>query len=380
MQISIHDNLAEVDAAQWNVLVPGDAPFLRHEFLAGLEITGCVEPQTGWTPQHIVLRDSDTADRIIGAVPLYLKTHSYGEYVFDWAWADAYRRSGLEYYPKLVAAVPFTPVTGPRILCARGEGTEVLQICIDAVQRHAQDLGVSSLHWLFTELPETERLLQCGLLRRVGTQFHWHNRGYRQFDDYLGALSAGKRKKIRRERRRVAEQDIQLEVLCGAALEPEHMDIFYRFYRSTIEQHGAIPYLQRAWFQHIRQTMADHIVLILAVKDGRSVAGALNFRGSTTLYGRYWGATEWYADLHFETCYYRAIQYCIDQGLTRFEAGAQGEHKLNRGLLPVTTYSAHWLRHPQFAAAISDYLHRETAGVAQYNEILQAHSPYRREV
>jgi predicted N-acyltransferase len=378
MELTVIDRLAEVDASAWNALAGEDNPFLRFEFLDSLERCGCVGGDTGWQPQHLLLRADNGTRGLLGAVPLYLKYHSYGEYVFDWAWADAYARAGLEYYPKLVAAVPFTPATGRRLLVG-GDGNDraVAAALADGARAHAERVDASSVHWLFTPTAETELLEGRGLMRRVGNQFHWHNDNYRDFDHFLGALSASKRKKIKRERRRVEEAGVVMEVRGGAELQERHWDAFYRFYLSTIRSHGAIAYLSREFFFELGRRMPERIVMTLALHEGRHVAAALNFRGSDTLYGRYWGALEDFHSLHFETCYYRTIDYCIGQRLARFEAGAQGEHKLSRGFLPTPTYSAHWLRHPQFARAVADYLERERAGMAHYADELDAHSPFR---
>lgn len=376
----VHQQLSEVPAGQWNSLVPADAPFLRHEFLAALERTGCVNAETGWVPQHIVLHErAGTAP--IGAVPLYLKSHSWGEFVFDWAWADAYQRAGLSYYPKLVAAVPFTPVTGPRLLRLPGRDQQALgEALIAAAVQHAQELDVSSLHWLFTAAQETKLLAQHGLQQRVGTQFHWENQGYADFDDYLAALSSKKRKQIKRERRRVREQGVEITALSGTEITEAHWRAFYRFYRATVHNHGAIPYLTREFFIELGRHMPEQVVLMMAFVEGAPVAAAFNLRGTHSLYGRYWGTERWLPDLHFELCYYRSIEYCIDHGLMRFEAGAQGEHKLTRGLMPASTHSAHWLSHPRFSAAIAEFLDRERQGVDHYMDVLRAHSPYRAEV
>ncbi len=363
-------------------MVPSDAPFLHHEFLCALERTDCVGADSGWIPQHILLyEDESTAARPLGAVPLYLKSHSWGEYVFDWAWADAYRRIGLSYYPKLVAAVPFTPVTGPRLLARPDvDADSVKDSLISAALMLARKLEVSSLHWLFTCQEDTERLYRHGLQRRVGSQFHWRNRQYRTFDDYLQAFASHKRKKIKRERRRVRDAGIEVRVFTGKDITEHHWESFHRFYHSTVRNHGAIAYLSREFFFELGRSMPEKVVMFLASKDGDFVAGTLNLRGSHSLYGRYWGADRWFADLHFELCYYRSIEYCISEGLQRFEAGAQGEHKLTRGLLPTPTYSAHWLSHPEFSAAVAEYLTREQRGVAQYIDALRANSPFRAEL
>ncbi len=376
MKLSVLDRLACVAGSEWNALAGDDNPFVRHEFLDALERTACADAGTGWLPRHLTVRDNG---RLQGALPLYLKNHSYGEYVFDWAWADAYARAGLEYYPKLVAAVPFTPATGPRLLIAPGERQkDVADLLIRGALGLAKEMNASSLHCLFTTAVDTRLLERYGFLRRVGCQFHWSNPGYRDFEDFISTFAAHKRKKIKRERRYVREAGITLEVLTGDSVRPAHWDLFYEFYYSTIRAHYATPYLTPQFFRRLGETMADCIVLVLARQNNAYVAGALNLRGRDTLYGRYWGSRGSFHGLHFETCYYTAIEFCIAQRLRRFEAGAQGEHKLSRGFVPTSTYSAHWLRHPQFNRAITDFLARERNGMEYYMDELNEHTPYKR--
>jgi len=380
MKLRIARRIDEIDAAHWNRLARGGNPFLSHEFLHGLEASGSVSENTGWEAYHLALVD-DTFDAAApaAAAPLYLKHHSWGEYVFDWAWADAYHRAGLEYYPKLLSAVPFTPVTGPRLLVNpdHPEPGKMRSALAAAMTRLADDSGVSSLHVLFTNDPDNRALIRCGLLQRTGTQFHWLNRGYESFDHYLESFTSSKRKKIRRERRRVAESGIRMEVRTGPELAQEHWDAMHRFYGVTVRCHGAHPYLNRAFFDYLQTTMADAVVMVLARDGARYVGGALNVAGGDAMYGRYWGADAYYDGLHFETCYYQPIEYCIRQGLARFEAGAQGEHKLSRGLLPTTTYSAHWLKDPRFRDAVSDFLHAESEQVERYGTALRGHAPFK---
>ncbi|MGK2941988.1 MAG: GNAT family N-acetyltransferase [Immundisolibacter sp.] len=370
------DSIKVVSAATWNGLDLAGNPFLRHEFLLALEESGCVDGRSGWTSRHLLI---ETAGRLLAAAPVYVKQHSYGEYVFDWAWANAYQRAGLRYYPKLVVGVPFTPVTGPRLLLAPGADESALMTTAgEALIAHAQLLQASSVHWLFPSTKQADRLQSGQWLRRSGHQFHWENRGYGSFDDYLAALTAEKRKKVRRERRQVAEAGIRVEVVPGNAAGADAWAAMYGFYRTTVARHGAIPYLTEAFFQRLGETLADCTVLLMAVRDGRYVAGALNLQGADALYGRYWGCHADYHSLHFETCYYRAIEHCIDSGLARFEAGAQGEHKLSRGFLPVETHSLHWLAEPRFADAVADYLAEETGELERYRDLLAEHSPFRR--
>jgi len=375
LRVEILGDLRGIDAGAWDECAGSKNPFLQHAFLLALEESGCVGGSTTWRPQHLAVY---RGNRLVGAVPLYLKFDSYGEYVFDWAWAQAYQRAGMQYYPKLVAAIPFTPVSGKRFLVAPGENfTEIAGLLTDSALQHARKLNVSSLHWLFTSGQDTQLLEQHDHLRRTGYQFHWCNEGYESFDDFLVSFSSTKRKKIKRERRHVREAGVSLEIIEGEDMTDELWNRFYAFYRSTIECRGAIPYLNPGFFKQIGRTMADNIVLVLAKHDDKYVAGALNLKGDDTLFGRYWGSVGEFNSLHFETCYYRAIEYCIDKGLTRFEAGAQGEHKLSRGFLPSKTWSAHWLSHPEFTQAVAEFLNREHQGIEHYVNVLQSHSPFR---
>ena len=384
MPIQILEQLSQLDRQTWNRLNQQDNPFLRHEFLASLEDSGCCQARSGWQPQHILLRAAPSANgdpgALLGAMPMYLKTHSYGEYVFDWAWANAYADAGLNYYPKLVAAVPFSPVTGARLLLApasedpaQSRETSMIEAALGLAKAHR----ASSLHWLFLPSAQRELLTQQQHLGRVGSQFHWHNQGYEHFDHFLAQFSAQKRKKVKRERRYVRDAGIRMQLLEGDSIQASHWQQFYEFYHATIRRHGAIPYLNQDFFHYLGERLPQSVVLLFAHHGQQTVAGALFLRNHDTLYGRYWGSRGDYHSLHFETCYYRAIEYCIAQGLSRFEAGAQGEHKLSRGFLPTPTYSAHWLSHPEFAHAVADFLQRERAGVEFYLDELSAHTPYR---
>jgi len=379
MHVSVVDNFEKIPASGWNALVDGSNPFLRHEFLSALESTGCVSAKTGWLPQHLIVHRDASSDDLVGALPLYLKNHSYGEYVFDWAWANAYEQAGLRYYPKLVAGVPFTPVTGARLLSIAGaESATIKKQLVNSALELMREHQTSSLHWLFLTPQDAQLLETEGHLLRTGCQFHWSNPGYRDFEDFLSTFTAQKRKKIRRERRHVQEADITMEIHTGTSIEPSHWNVFHEFYHSTIRAHGAMPYLSREFFHRLGETMRDRIVLVFARRGADYVAGALNLRGTDTLYGRYWGSRGEFHSLHFETCYYTAIEYCIAQGLSRFEAGAQGEHKLARGFTPVVTRSAHRLAHPQFSRAIADYLAREHLDVHAYVNELNEHAPFKK--
>ncbi len=380
MHVSVATDILSVAPADWNRAAGTDNPFVRHEFLAALEASGSVGAARGWRPRHLLLHaEAPGRGALLGCVPLYLKDHSYGEYVFDWAWAEAYRRAGLAYYPKLVAAVPFSPVTGPRLLASPDAPPETRARLIDGARALAAELNVSSLHWLFADPADTALLERHGLLRRDGFQFHWHNRGYRDFDEFLAGFSAEKRKKVRRERRQVRDAGIALAAVEGTAIGPELWDRFYDFYLATIEKHGAHAYLTRAFFRELSARLPESLVMIVARRDNDCLAAAFFVRSADTLYGRYWGTRADVPGLHFETCYYAAIEYCIARGLTRFEAGAQGEHKLTRGFLPTPTYSAHWLRHPEFNRAVGDFLRRERGGVDSYIDELDRHSPFKKD-
>lgn len=370
---SITDTLAGISPGDWNALAGGQNPFVRYEFLRALEDNACLQPW-GWLPQYVIGKGK--SGELLGAVPMYLKDNSYGEFVFDWAWADAYARHGIQYYPKLVVAIPYTPVTGQRLL-AKNDDPVIREQLVQTALSHAKQLQVSSLHWLFTDEATTTLLEKQGFMRRSGCQFHWHNNHYTTFADFLASLSSKKRKQIKRERRQVNEAGITLEILNGHETTDEQWAIFHEFYCSTFYRKSGHPTLSLAFFQELGRSMPDATLLILAKHNNAYVAGAFNLLGSDTLYGRHWGCNALFESLHFEVCYYAAIEYCIEQGLAHFEAGAQGEHKLSRGFLPTTTWSAHWLSHPDFSAAINDFLQREKQGVQDYIDTLSEHSPYR---
>jgi len=370
-RIRVVESLAGLPAPAWNALTAGD-PFVSHEFLGALIDTGCAAPRSGWRPQIVLLERNN---HLAGAMPLFLKSHSYGEYVFDWAWADAYARHGLEYYPKLLCAVPFTPVCGPRLLAARQADRALL---LAAALEMARDL--SSFHLLFPTPAEAGLLDKGGLLMRRTVQFHWRNDGYADFDDFLARLTAHRRKVIRQERRRVREAGVTFRWLRGAEIERKHWEFFERCYRRTYAEHRSSPYLNLEFFLRLGESLPGHTVMVLAERAGRPIAASLLVTDGDRVLGRYWGALEHVPLLHFECCYYQAIEFAIAHRLQRFEGGAQGEHKLFRGLLPVETHSAHWLAHPQFARAIEDYLKRERAGIARYVDELNDHSPFRERV
>ena len=351
-------------------------PFLSHRFLHALEASDSVSPETGWLPQHLVLESPDGA--IDGCMPCYLKSHSQGEYVFDYGWAAAFESAGGEYYPKLQCSVPFTPVTGRRLLVRDTPDAHRNEtVLASAAVQLTRKLDASSLHITFLTEPEWRRLGEIGMLRRTDQQFHWQNESYSSFGDFLSALSSRKRKAINKERRSACANDVSIEWIAGADVTEAHWDTFFDFYLDTGSRKWGTPYLNRAFFSLIGETLRDDILLIMCRRGDRYIAGALNLIGGDTLYGRYWGCVEDHRFLHFETCYYQAIEYAIAHGIDRVEAGAQGTHKLARGYLPVTTYSAHFIAHGGLSAAVSDYLEQERDAVEQESEILRAHSPFK---
>lgn len=375
MQIRLHSTIERLDAAGWNALAGPDMPFLRHEFLVALERHGAVGGDSGWHPCYLTVEESG---RLLGALPMFLKDHSFGEFVFDWAWAAAYERMGRPYYPKLVVAVPYTPVTGRRLLCADDErAPEVVETLIDAALQYARNTGISSLHWLFTSGKETARLQRRGLLLRTGCQFHWHNRAYTGFDDFLARFSARHRKKVRSERRMVREQGVEIDMLYGGEADRAIWDRFHRFYLNTFEKKGNYAPLSQGFFHEIGAVLGDQSLLILARHAGEYVAGALFYVGGDTLYGRHWGSAGEFHHLHFELCYYAAIDYCIARGLQHFEAGAQGEYKVRRGFEPTPTHSLHWIADARFQAAIGDFLVREGRSMENYLCEMQEQLPYK---
>jgi predicted N-acyltransferase len=377
LRVEVIRELERIPAAEWNRVSGTAQPFLRHEFLVALERHDCVGSQYGWLPHHLIARDA--TGRLCGAVPLYLKDNSYGEFVFDWAWADAWHRAGIPYYPKLVSSIPYTPVTGPRLLVAADADREhVGTALVQAALALVESTGASSLHWLFTDSADTEWLVGKGFLRRTGCHFHWHNAGYRDFEDFLARLSSRKRKKIRRERRYVQEAGIEMRILHGTECSRADWRVMHAFYRSTFEKKSGLPTLSEEFFVEISRTMGEQVVLVFALHNARPVAGAILLRGDNALYGRHWGCLAEYHSLHFEACYYQGIEYAIAHGLQLFEPGAQGEHKISRGFLPTFTWSVHWIRHPQFRAAIERFLQQEHAAMVDYHDELTAGAPFRR--
>ncbi len=371
------DSIHRVAAAEWDAIVGGDYPFMRHAFLRALEDSGATCADTGWQPQHLILCEGEA---LCGVLPLYIKSHSYGEYVFDWAWADAYRRYGRDYYPKLLAAIPFTPATGPR-LCLRADldAEKVAAAVVAQLQARAEQLGASSLHVLFSTPAEAGQWQRAGLMQRIAPQYHWYNRDYRHFDDFLAGFSSRKRKNLRKERNTVADQGLRLERLRGSAVSEAQWRFFFHCYQQTYAKrsgHGG--YLSEAFFQAIAKAMPEQLLLVLAYEGEVPVAAALNFEGADTLFGRYWGCLREYDFLHFEACYYQGIEHCIERGLKKFDPGAQGEHKIQRGFEPIVTYSHHWLADAGFSDAVARFLHTEEQHIGDYLQEAAALLPFKR--
>jgi predicted N-acyltransferase len=379
--VRIASRIGDVPAADWDACAASlatrlDNPFISHAFLRALEHSGSATRRTGWLPQHLLL-EGDKGE-LSGCMPCYLKSHSQGEYVFDHGWADAYMRAGGSYYPKLQASVPFTPVTGKRLLVRPGaDAAKREAILMQAAVELTERLDVSSLHITFLTRAEWELAGELGFLQRTDQQFHWQNEGYQSFEDFLAALSSRKRKTIKKERREALVDGIEIEWVTGSDLTEAHWDAFFEFYMDTGSRKWGSPYLTRRCFSLFGETLADQMLLVLAKHSGRYVAGALNFIGADTLYGRYWGGIEEHPYLHFEVCYYQAIEFAIAHKLARVEAGAQGAHKLARGYLPVETYSAHYIADPALRRAVADYLKRERPAVAREIALLTVESPYR---
>jgi predicted N-acyltransferase len=377
MEVIQINSMSQVDSTSWNQLAGDAYPFLRHEFLLALEQSGSVCQKSGWIPAHLLVLDDDS---LIAFMPLYLKNHSWGEYVFDHQWAEAYHQQGIEYYPKWLTAIPLTPCQGTRIVIKESiSSLKVTQALLSFIKQLSEQHNVSSWHCLFPTLQEAELLKSLELSIREGVQFQWFNNHYQDFDAFLQTLNTSKRKMIKRERRRIQEQDIRLLRISGAKVSPLQWQIFYNFYSITYLKKGSQPYLNLAFFQQIAATMGEQLLLVLAFKDDLPIAAALSFIGRETLYGRYWGCDEEYSNLHFETCYYQGLDYCIENGLQRFDSGAQGEHKIARGFEPITTYSAHWLKDKRFAKAIEDFVTEEKIMLARYKQKASTFLPFKQE-
>ncbi len=377
MRVIVHDSIAEIPAADWNRLAGSRYPFLMHEFFDAAETSGSVAPETGWRPRHLSVRTDDGA--LVAAMPLYEKSHSWGEFVFDWAWANAYQRAGLAYYPKLVSAVPFTPASCPKLLLAdRNDGqsaTVLLNATVDLAREHA----CSSAHLLFPPDDELPALRDAGFLLRRDCQFHWRNDAYADFDGFLARFSAAKRKKARRDRRRVAEAGVTFRCRTGREMDEGRWRTVHALISRTFTDHGSTPYFNSSFFRRLADALPDAILVIEAECGGDVVAAAVFYVGADTLYGRYWGSRGNFDALHFETCYYQGIDYCIRYGLLRFEPGTQGEHKISRGFLPESTWSAHWLADARFRAAVAQYVEVEADHVEHYMRIVRDHGPFRRD-
>jgi len=375
LETRFHPRLDEIPALAWNALAPDDNPFVDHAFLSGLEQYGCVAPRQGWQPYHLGIYDDET---LVAAAPLYLKGNSHGEFVFDWSWASAYAQNGVAYYPKLLAAVPYSPVTGPRLLVGSGDAAEMLRkLLITTIRREAERLALSSAHLNFATEADASAFSDSAWLPRFDWQFHWRNEGWRDFDEFLAALNHKKRKNIRQERSRVARAGVVCEIKHGDELDNAEWEALHDFYLATFDDKGNFPALTLPFFRHLGRAMPRRVLGVLCRRGDELIAGALLLRSSTTLYGRYWGATENVEGLHFEACYYQGIDYCLREGLAAFEPGAQGEHKHARGFLPTMTRSFHWIADARFRAAIADALAREGRMLHDYRDELLAHSPYR---
>jgi predicted N-acyltransferase len=370
-------SIADIDAASWNALAGSSQPFITHEFLLALEQSGCAVPRSGWSARHVVLEDSK--GRALGAAPLYRKNHSRGEFVFDFSWANAFAQHGLDYYPKLLSAIPFTPVRGPRLLTSPTVDKRVMtDALIQTIGDYARSEDLSSWHVLFPNDENLDGLKRAGLIERRDCQFHWFNHGYESFDAFLATFTAEKRKKAKRERRRVAEAGIEFDTRLGGDMDDELWDTVYEFYADTFYRHGHEPYLNLDFFKRIAAAMPDKLMLKIARHGTQPIAVAIFFIGDDGLFGRYWGAGGNFHSLHFETCYYQGIEYCIEHKLQRFEPGTQGEHKVPRGFVPTLTSSAHDIVEPRFAAAIRDFASREARGVDHYAAAVNEHVPYHR--
>ncbi len=369
-------SLKQVSAREWDGLCDTRYPFLRHHFLLGMEATGCTTADSGWQPCHLILRGGE---RAVAALPLYLKSHSYGEYVFDWSWANAWQQQGLDYYPKLVAAIPFTPATGPRLCHLPELDTDTAWgITLGALEQFAREQGISSWHLLFPVEEVSELLRKRGIAQRRSVQFHWFNDGYTCFDDFLGTFNSRKRKTLKRERRRIQEQGLSLKTLVGNQISADDWVLFYRFYQFTYAKrsgHGG--YLTHEFFTEVAAAMGEQVIMVMASHEGEAIAAALYFRGEDTLYGRYWGCAREFDALHFEACYYRGIEYCIAEGIGRFDPGAQGEHKIQRGFRPVETFSNHWIADPRLSAAVGDFTRREQPHTQAYLRETTALLPFK---
>lgn len=374
LKVTLADSVTAVDAESWDALV-GGMPLLNHAFLSALETSNSVGKGTGWQSCPMLVFDGEA---IVGALPLYVKSHSYGEYVFDWAWAEAYEKNGLSYYPKLISAIPFSPVTSQRLLVASvPNASEIQSLLVETLEEITRTNQFSGAHVLFPNEDSAAVLSQAGWMQRHGVQFQWHNEGFQNFEEFLSQLTQEKRKKIRQERKKVVNSGAVCHRVKGPDISEAQWEFFYQCYCNTYREHRSTPYLSREFFERIAQTMPQHILLVMAYKDELPIASALNFYDQNTLYGRYWGCLEYVPNLHFELCYYQAQEFCIAENIRYFEGGAQGEHKLARGFKPKATCSFHKIAHPQFAKAIEDFVMREAQGIAKYTNELEDRAPFK---
>ncbi len=372
LELYFHTSISEINCQEWNNLVSDSNPFIRYEFLAALENNQCVGEEFGWFPYHLSVRDHNNS--LVGACPLYIKTNSYGEFVFDWSWASAYERAGLNYYPKMVCAAPYNPVTGTRLLARE---TYIKSVMIQQIIKIAEKLNMSGMHWLFTNEQETQLCKDNHLQLRLGCQYHWNNHNYSSFDDFLSTFISRKRKKVKRERRMVAEQNIHIDIIHGNEASEYNIEQATQFYTNTFDRKYGIPTLNAHFFKEICQTMGEQIVFMFARLENEDIACAITLKDDNSLYGRFWGCKQEFNSLHFETCFYQGINYCIENNLQRFEPGAQGEHKITRGFLPTKTWSAHWINESQFREAIYTFCQREQEAMHEQCEELLSLSPYR---
>tara|TARA_B100000900_G_scaffold71944_1_gene57258 strand:- start:2568 stop:3731 length:1164 start_codon:yes stop_codon:yes gene_type:complete len=379
MKIEFLDTIERIDKNDWNKLVRKKYPFLNYEFLKALEITKCVSPEEGWTPLHIVVSEKDI---VLAIMPLYVKTDSQGEFIFDWSWADAYYRNGLEYYPKLVSSIPFTPASGPRLVIAdERRSEEIIKAVSNALKKISEDNNFSSVHILLAEKKEIDLYSNEDFSLRTSYSFHWFNKEYKNFDNFLEDMTSRQRKNIKKERTKISQQGIKMKKISGHEITEDMLEIFYKFYQVTYLKRGMRGYLNLEFFKKIVNKMPESILMVLAQNSsGEYVAGALNFYDEEKLYGRYWGCLEEYDSLHFETCYYQGIEFCIKEKLKSFDPGVQGEHKIKRGFCPIETFSAHWIKDVRFKEAIDDFLSRERVHILEYNQDRKSRLPFKREV
>ena len=379
MKIKFLDSIERIVKEKWVRAINNQYPFLKYEFLRALEITKCVSPEEGWTPLHLVVSQMDT---ILAVMPLYIKTDSQGEFVFDWSWADAYYRNGLDYYPKLVCSIPFTPASGPRVVITDSTRTEeIIKVVSSALKQLSEENNFSSVHILLAEKEEINLYSNQDFSLRTSYSFHWFNKEYKSFRNFLEDMTSRQRKNIKKEREKIRSQGIIMSKIKGSAITDEMLEIFYKFYQVTYLKRGMRGYLNLDFFKKIVNEMPESILMVLAQNSSREyVAGALNFYDEEKLYGRYWGCLEEYDSLHFETCYYQGIEFCIEEKLDSFDPGVQGEHKIKRGFCPIETFSAHWIKDIRFKEAIDDFLSRERAHILEYNQDRKSRLPFRKEV